>query len=150
MNFSLPGSSWPWHFSGRNTGVCCHFPTPGDHPNPGTEPASPESPALAGRFFTPSTTREAHSYYIITNILKYILKNISPFEIQPINFWQVLYTIAWWYQGYQIDIFTKWLHKYCKCAQSINMLKSSHVIFTCHLTWESTSCKNIEIMGNPE
>ena len=28
------------------------FPTPGDRPKPGTEPMSPESPALAGRFFT--------------------------------------------------------------------------------------------------
>ena len=28
------------------------FPTPGDLPDPGTEPVSPVSPALAGRFFT--------------------------------------------------------------------------------------------------
>ena len=28
------------------------FPSPGDLPNPGTEPTSPESPALAGEFFT--------------------------------------------------------------------------------------------------
>ena len=28
------------------------FPTPGDLPNPGTEPMSPASPALAGGFFT--------------------------------------------------------------------------------------------------
>ena len=28
------------------------FPTPGDLPNPGIEPASPMSPAFAGRFFT--------------------------------------------------------------------------------------------------
>ena len=28
------------------------FPTPGDLPNPGIEPASPGPPALAGRFFT--------------------------------------------------------------------------------------------------
>ena len=28
------------------------FPTPGDLPNPGIEPASPVSPALAGGFFT--------------------------------------------------------------------------------------------------
>ena len=28
------------------------FPSPGDLPNPGTEPVSPVSPALAGRFFT--------------------------------------------------------------------------------------------------
>ena len=28
------------------------FPPPGDLPHPGTEPTSPASPALAGRFFT--------------------------------------------------------------------------------------------------
>ena len=28
------------------------FPSPGDHPHPGIEPASPVSPAFAGRFFT--------------------------------------------------------------------------------------------------
>ena len=33
---------------------------PGDLPNPGIEPVSLESPALASRFFTTSTTWEAH------------------------------------------------------------------------------------------
>ena len=35
------------------------YPPPGDLPNPGTGAASPESPALAGRFFTTSATWEA-------------------------------------------------------------------------------------------
>ena len=35
------------------------FPSPGDLPNPGIKPTSPESPALAGRFFTCCATREA-------------------------------------------------------------------------------------------
>ena len=35
------------------------FPTPGDLPNPGIKPASLKSPALAGGFFTASTTWEA-------------------------------------------------------------------------------------------
>ena len=35
------------------------FPTPGDLPNPGVEPVSVVSPALAGRFFTTSATWEA-------------------------------------------------------------------------------------------
>ena len=33
-------------------------PPPGDLPNPGIEPASPASPALAGRFFTTNTSWE--------------------------------------------------------------------------------------------
>ena len=43
-------------FSSRNTGCL----PPGDLPDPGIEPASPESPALAGGFFVISTTGEAH------------------------------------------------------------------------------------------
>ena len=34
------------------------FPTPGDLPNPGIEPTSLVSPALAGRFFTTSANLE--------------------------------------------------------------------------------------------
>ena len=39
------------------SGLPC--PPPGDLPNPGIEPESPVSPALAGRFFTTSVTGEA-------------------------------------------------------------------------------------------
>ena len=35
------------------------FPSPGDLPHPGIEPASLKFPALAGRFFITSTTWEA-------------------------------------------------------------------------------------------
>ena len=35
------------------------FPSPGDLPNPGTEPLSLMSPELVGRFFTSNATREA-------------------------------------------------------------------------------------------
>ena len=35
------------------------FPTPGHPPDPGIEPTSPVSPALAGGFFTTSATWDA-------------------------------------------------------------------------------------------
>ena len=38
MNCSLPGSSAHWIFSGKNTGVHCHFPPRGNLPNPGINP----------------------------------------------------------------------------------------------------------------
>ena len=41
------------------------FPSPGDLPNPGNQPMSLMSPALAGGFFTTSTTWEAPSTYAI-------------------------------------------------------------------------------------
>ena len=40
-------------------------PAPGDLPNAGTEPLSPVSPAMVGRFFNTSTTWEAQSIMII-------------------------------------------------------------------------------------
>ena len=36
----------PWDFSGKNTGVGCHFPPPGDLPDPGIKPAAFVPPAL--------------------------------------------------------------------------------------------------------
>ena len=41
------------------SGLSC--PPPGDLPNPGIEPASLMSPALAGGFLTTSATWEAHA-----------------------------------------------------------------------------------------
>ena len=59
MAYSPPGSS-AMGFSklAYSSGLPC--PPPGDLPNPGIEPMSLTSPALAGGFFTTSTTWEAH------------------------------------------------------------------------------------------
>ena len=50
MDCSLPGSSVHGIFQARVLERL--FPIPGRLPDPGIEPASPESPALAGGFFT--------------------------------------------------------------------------------------------------
>ena len=49
----------PWDYPGKNTGVGCHALFQGNLPHPGIEPMLVMSPALAGKFFTTSTTREA-------------------------------------------------------------------------------------------
>ena len=61
MDYSLPGSSCPWNFSGKDIGMVCHFPSLEDLLNPVMEsaPASLASTALAGRLFTTSATWEA-------------------------------------------------------------------------------------------
>ena len=41
------------------------FPPPGDLPDPGIEPMSPVAPALAGGFFTASTTWETSPSIIL-------------------------------------------------------------------------------------
>ena len=46
------------------------FPSPEDLPDQGIEPMSPASPALAGRFFTTSTTGEAHCHVYCQIILE--------------------------------------------------------------------------------
>ena len=43
------------------SGLPC--PPPGDLPNPGIEPTSLKSPALAGGLFTTSTTWEAEAFF---------------------------------------------------------------------------------------
>ena len=55
MDCSPPGSSVHGIPQARILGVGCQ-----DLPNVGIKPMSLTSPALAGRFFTTSTTREAH------------------------------------------------------------------------------------------
>ena len=42
----------PWGDLGKNTGVGCHFLLQRNLPEPGTKPACPAAPALAGGFFT--------------------------------------------------------------------------------------------------
>ena len=54
MDCSLPGFVYSWDSPGKKTGVGCHF-------LPGIELGSVTSPALAGGFFTTSTTWEARS-----------------------------------------------------------------------------------------
>jgi len=54
MDSNPPGSSVHGILQARIL-ECIAIPTPGDLPSPGM---APTSPALAGRFFTTSTTRE--------------------------------------------------------------------------------------------
>jgi len=59
MDCSPPGSSVHEILQGRILEwVAC--PPPGNLPNPGIEPTSLASPALAGGFFTTNATWEAH------------------------------------------------------------------------------------------
>ena len=58
------------------SGLPC--PPPGDLPSSGIQPASLMSPALAGRFFTTSTTWEAHICWILTPYHSHHLQIFSP------------------------------------------------------------------------
>ena len=53
---ALPRFLCPWDSPGKNTGSGLPFPTPGALSNPVIKPVSLTSPALAGEFFTTSTT----------------------------------------------------------------------------------------------
>ena len=52
MDCSPPAPLFMGFPRGENTGVGCHFLLQGDLPNPGIESLSPESPEMAGGFFT--------------------------------------------------------------------------------------------------
>ena len=60
------------------------FPSPGDLPNPGIEPVSPESPALAGGFFTTEPPKEALRVYLCSNKLSLYFLNL--FASSPNSF----------------------------------------------------------------
>ena len=55
MDCSLPGSTGPWDFPDKNTGVSCHFLSPGDLSHPGL---GSTSPTLAGGFFSTEPPRK--------------------------------------------------------------------------------------------
>ena len=79
----------PWGLSRQEywSGLPC--PPPGDLPNPGIEPASLESPASAGGFFTTSVTWEAHCVAQGTNYIQYLIiysgKKIQKSILIPIS-----------------------------------------------------------------
>ena len=56
MACSRTGSSCPWNFPFRNTGVGGHFLLQGVFPTQGSNTTSLASPARAGRFFTTGAT----------------------------------------------------------------------------------------------
>ena len=59
----LPGSSVQWDSPREEYWSGLPFHPPGYLPNPGIEPASLKSPALAGKFFTASAMWDAHGMY---------------------------------------------------------------------------------------
>ena len=77
---SLPGSS-NQEFSSQEywSGLPC--PSPGDLPYPGIEPCSLKSPALAGIFFTTSTTKAMH--FLKTLCSRFCVKQTSKSKLRP-------------------------------------------------------------------
>ena len=51
------------------------FPSPGDLPDPGLEPLSPASPALAVRFFTTQSPGKPFKYFYLETITANVLRN---------------------------------------------------------------------------
>ena len=68
-------------------------PPPEDLPNPGIEPASPESPALAGGFFTISATWEAWAMVKRINI-NFFGKPLECFEQERCIIWFSNWSVA--------------------------------------------------------
>ena len=64
----------PWGFSSKNTRVGCHFLLQGNLPDPGIEPMSLVSPALAGGFFTSSATWGAPAFTRSQSSQQFLLK----------------------------------------------------------------------------
>ena len=65
-------------------------PPPGDLPDPGIKPESLTSPALAGRFFTTSTTWEASLHLLISNC-----QSFSTPQPSLVNVWFLIQEKSW-------------------------------------------------------
>ena len=61
---------------GKNTGVDCHFLSPGDLPDPGIEPMSPVSPALQADSLPAEPSGKSYKYQIRSDQL---LTNVQLF-----------------------------------------------------------------------
>ena len=75
MDHSLLGSS-VLGFSRQEYQSGLLFPSPGDLSYQGIETLSPVSPALAGRFFTTSTTWEAHLVLLVYDSFHTLLNSL--------------------------------------------------------------------------
>ena len=96
MDCSRPGSSVHGIFQARIPEWVFSFPSPGDLPDPGIEPASLASPTLASRFFTISATWEApNQACLVVNIGLYLLD----------------FTLLLWfrYSSYSILVLALWI-----------------------------------------
>ena len=58
------------------------FPLPGDLPNPGIKPESPESSALAGRFFTTEPPGKPMNYILWELMLRNLAKGMVNSEVR--------------------------------------------------------------------
>ena len=96
MDCSRPGSSVHGTFQARIPEWVFSFPSPGDLPDPGIEPASLASPTLASGFFTISATWEApNQACLVVNIGLYLLD----------------FTLLLWfrYSSYSILVLALWI-----------------------------------------
>ena len=108
------------------------FPSSGDLPDPGIEP---ESPALTGRFFITSTTREAWVALMLANSSNWKLKLIllllilNSYHTEHRRFWSRQVTPAIpmrWDSLIYFQVF--WWSKVCKGEEILFLLKM-HSIF---------------------
>ena len=99
MNF--PRLLCPWDSLGKTTGLGCHFLLQRIFHDPGIEPTSLVSPALAGGFFTTSTIWEANKYW-------YIDIHIDTYTLISNNQWHTNEHLLWgiflWNQLGQIHL----------------------------------------------
>ena len=85
LDCSPPGSSVHRDSPSQNNWSGLPFPPPGDLPDPGIEPSSPLSPALAGRFFSTEPWGKPPTYLYCHLRHKFVLeKRFIPFILPSI------------------------------------------------------------------
>ena len=92
---SLPGASVDGDSPGKNTRVSCHFLLQGNRPEPGIEPASLRSPALAARFFITSADWEALFSRKSTELGKHRCSTVHLTKSMYVEYTLLLFWILW-------------------------------------------------------
>ena len=78
----------PWDFPSKNTGGDCHFLLQGIFQAPGIEPAYPDSPALAGGFFT---TEPQGNLTLYANAFQ----NLGLTTPHPLQYLHIISSVCW-------------------------------------------------------
>ena len=117
----------PWDSPGKNTRVGWHFPPRVDLPDPGIEPASHTSLALASGFFSTSSTWEALSVYRYFHLALMVDHFSSLQLLSHVRLFATPWTAAWCQATLSITSFRS-LPK----LMSIESVIPSNYLILCH------------------
>ena len=121
------------------SGLPC--PPPGDLPDPGIEPISLMSPALAGGFFTISTTWETQKHTTVCKINNKILSSVQSLS-------HVRFFVTPWTAACQVFLSITSSQSLLKLMSIHSVMPYNHLIFCCPLLLLPSIFPSIRVFSN--